>query len=283
MSQCTVSLQQEYDYHPNPNRPIRQSDITKRNQFPPWVQRPRVETKFFKTIYEQDPMGIDEILKWAQIATLNPSQNHEQYVPGEGIYARETDLEIARQSTEARFSPNVVSVEMKGPSYPGLSFFDLPGIFAISEVKGDDYLVDVVENLTRKYVDRREAIIMLALPMDHDLDNSRALKIIRDSNAEDRTIGVLTKADRPHFNTPDIVDYWLAVLEEKKQTVGHGFFITSLPPEEGLDTLTAWEDSFFRAGVRNWPCAFDNFVHRCGVEQFRTYITKQLGDAFQRR
>jgi hypothetical protein len=54
----------------------------------------------------------------------------------------------------------------------------LPRIFAISEVKSDDYLVDVVENLTCKYVDWREAI-MLALPMDHDLNNLRALKIIR--------------------------------------------------------------------------------------------------------
>ncbi|KAI3318618.1 P-loop containing nucleoside triphosphate hydrolase protein [Xylariaceae sp. AK1471] len=263
-----------------PTSSVRQSDVTKRNSFPPWAQKPMVETKVFKTIYEQDSIGIEEVLRWAQVATLNPSQNPEQYVPSEGIYAKETDLETARRSTEARFSPNIVSLEMKGPGFPDLSLYDLPGVFAIAEAKGDDYLVDVVENLTRKYVDREKAIIMLALPMDHDLDNSRTLKIIRDSNAETRTIGVLTKADRPNFNIPDTVAYWLAVLEEKKQTVGHGFFTTSLPPDEGLDTLTAWEDSFFRAGVKNWPRAFDNFVHRCGVDELRVYITKKLGEAF---
>lgn len=240
-----------------------------------------IETKVFKTKYQQDSTSIDEILKWAQIAILNPTQNHEQFVPGEGMYAKETDLETAKRNTEARFSPNIVSLEMKGPDFPDLSFYDLPGVFAISELKGDDYLVDVVENLTRKYVAREKAIIMLALPMDLDIDISRTLKIIRDSNAEDRTIGVLTKADRPSFDIPNTVAYWLAVLQGKKQTVGHGFFATSLPPGKGLDALAAWEESFFRAGV--WPLAFDEFVDRCGVDALRVYITKQLGDAFVRR
>ncbi|KAI8629031.1 P-loop containing nucleoside triphosphate hydrolase protein [Xylariaceae sp. FL1651] len=277
---CTVSLQQEYDYHPPSNHPIRQSDVTKKNPFPPWVPKPMAETKIFKTVYEQDSISIDDVLQWAQIATLNPSQSPQLFVPGEGSYAQETSIEAAKVATEARFSPNIISLELKGPGYMDLSFYDLPGIFAIAEVKGDDYLVDLVENLTRKYVHREETIIMLALPMDHDLDNSRTLKVIRDSNAEHRTIGIITKADKPNFNSPDTIAYWLAVLQGRKQTVGHQFFTTSLPPEKGLDDLQEWEESFFREGAGNWPREYDNFVHRCGVDQLGVYITDQLADAF---
>jgi len=256
--------------------------VTRNSPFAPWIQKPTVETTTFKTVYEQDSIGIDEILRWAQIATLNPSRDPQHFVPGEGSYAKETDLESAAQATEARFSPNVVFLEMKGPDFPPLSFYDLPGIFAIAEMKGDDYLVDVVENLTRKYVNHEKAIIMLALPMDHDIDNSRALRIIRDSNAEDRTIGILTKADRVDLDLQDKVAYWLTVLQGKRQTVGHGFFTTSLPPNVEPQALKAYEESFFRTGAQ-WPRAFDEFVNRCGVDELRVHVRKQLGEAFTSR
>ncbi|KAI8956072.1 P-loop containing nucleoside triphosphate hydrolase protein [Xylaria longipes] len=279
---CTVSLQRGYDYHPPANRVIKQTDVTKKRPFPPWEPKLAIETVVFKTVYENDPIGIDEILRWAQVAILNPSQNPQQFVPGHGNYAKENTLEVAKLSTEARFSPNVVSLEMTGPGFPDLSFYDLPGLFQIAEAKDDDYLVDVVENLTRKYIDRQGTIIMLALPMDLDLENSKTLRVIRELRAESRTIGVLTKADRPDFNMPDKIAYWLAVLAEKKQKVKQeGFYITSLPPDQPLDNLAAWEDSFFRTGVSNWPRgAFNHYNARCGVDQLRCHITKALGDAF---
>ncbi|KAI0548803.1 P-loop containing nucleoside triphosphate hydrolase protein [Xylaria curta] len=276
---CTVSLQQEYYYDPPANRAIKQTDVTKRKQFPPWEPKLAVETVVFKTIYENDPTVIGEILRWAQIATLNPSQDPQQFVPRLGNYAKETTLEVAKQSTEARFSPNTVCLEMRGPGYPDLSFYDLPGLFQVAEDKGDDYLVDVVENLARKYIGHEGAIIMLALPMDLDLDNSKTLRVIRELNAENRTIGILTKADRPNFNIKDTVDYWLAVLDEKKQRVKQeGFYITSLPPDQSLDNLEAWEELFFCS--RKWPRDFNPYTARFGVDKLRCHVTKALGNAF---
>ncbi|KAI2635251.1 P-loop containing nucleoside triphosphate hydrolase protein [Xylaria nigripes] len=275
---CTVSLQQDYEYHP-PNHALTQSDVTFEDPFPPWVPKP-MKTIVFKTIHEHDAVDIEEILRWAQVATLNPSHNPKQFVPGEGSYTKETDLDSANALTEARFSPNVVSLEMKGPCFPDISFVDLPGVFALSDQKIDDYLVDVVENLTGKYVGREEAIIVLALPMDRDIDNSRALRIIRELEAESRTIGVLTKADRLDSNSPDSIAYWLSVLDERKQKVKeNGFYITSLPPDRPMETLAKWEDSFFRAGAKDWPPDFGKYVNRCGVDQLRDHITKELEDA----
>ncbi|CAJ2513768.1 Uu.00g018870.m01.CDS01 [Anthostomella pinea] len=273
----TVTLQQDYEYK-QLNRPIKPTDVTKKNPFPPWVERPIRETKEFKTVPGQDAVEIEEVLRWAQIATLNPTMSHEQFVPGEGSYAKEHSLEDAKQKTQAKFSPNTVAFEWKGPDIPTLSFYDLPGVFANAETKADDYLVDVVRNLTLSYVCREEAIIMLALPMDNDMDNSKTLKVIRDANAEDRTIGVVTKADKLNVDSEDV---WLSVFQGQKQKVGHGFFSTSLPPDERLDTLMLMEQSFFEGG--NWPGKFSEFAPRCGVESLLKYITQQLGDAFQKR
>ncbi|KAI0597954.1 P-loop containing nucleoside triphosphate hydrolase protein [Biscogniauxia sp. FL1348] len=274
----TVSLQQDYDYNPTSRR-FKESDVTRSNPFPPWQPKQTRDTKEFKTIYEQNNVEIGNILRWAQIATLNPTRNHEQYIPGEGAYAKEHSLEEAKDNMEARFSPNIVALEMKGPGLPPLSFYDLPGIFANAEDKGDDYLVKVVKNLTFDYVRRKEAIIMLALPIDVDKENSMTMKTIRDADAEARTIGIITKADKL---TPDKTDTWLDVLRGKKETVGHGCFITSLPPDKGLHDIVQCEESFFYHGTSNWPKAFDRFGERCGVERLRLYVTKQLGITFSR-
>ncbi|KAI5920256.1 hypothetical protein F4810DRAFT_684014 [Camillea tinctor] len=274
----TISLQQDYDYKPL-NKRVKESDVTRTNPLPPWCPKQTRDTKVFKTVHEQNAVEIGDILRWAQIATLNPTRNHEQYIPGEGVYAKEHSLEEAKDDMEARFSPNIVALEMKGRGLPDLSFYDLPGIFANAEDKEDDYLVKVVKNLTLNYVRRDEAIIMLALPIDVDKENSMTMKTIRDANAEARTIGVITKADKL---TPDKIDTWIDVLQGKKETVGHGCFLTSLPANKRLESIVQCEESFFNHGTSNWPETFHKFGERCGVEHLRQYITKQLGYAFSR-
>ncbi|KAI1344578.1 hypothetical protein F5Y15DRAFT_411407 [Xylariaceae sp. FL0016] len=204
---CTVSLQQDFDYCPPSGRQVRQSDVTKKNPFGPWAPRTTRDIKAFKTITAEDSIQLEELLRWAQIATLNPGKGHEQYIPEEGALATETNLEEAIQHTEAKFSPNLVALEMKGPDFPDLSFYDLPGIIANAEIRGEDYLVDVVINLTKSYVTRQGALIMLALPMDHDIENSKTLRAVRDAGAEDRTIGVITKADKPDLRAPETMNF----------------------------------------------------------------------------
>ena len=275
---CTVSLQLDYNFVVPRGGRVKKTDVTERNPFPPWVKKPNRDSKIFKTIY--DPTEIEDVLRWAQIAILNPNISHELYVPNEGAIAKETELPEAAERTEASFSPNIVALEMKGPDLPDLSFYDLPGVFLSPDKEEDDYLVKVVRNLTKSYIQRPEAIIMWALPMNHDLENSISLGVIREAKATDRTIGVITKADMlQEGNIPQ----WLAVLQGKKQSVKHGYFLTSLPPGEALENAANHEENFFRRGVGSWPNEFSSFENQCGVERLRQYITKQLGRAFERR
>ncbi|KAH7027936.1 P-loop containing nucleoside triphosphate hydrolase protein [Microdochium trichocladiopsis] len=274
---CTVSLQLDYDYKPHGR--IRVSDVTKNNPFPPWVKKPVRETKFFKSIEKPDDTEIEEILKWAQVAILNPNQNPELFVPGEGAITKEVDIDRAKDHTDAQFSPNIVALEMKGPGLPDLSFYDLPGVFLSPGNEEDEYIVKVVQNLASAYIQREEAIIMWAVPMNHDLENSIIFPIIRRAGAQNRTIGVITKADMLQESN---VKQWLDVVEGKKQRVKHGYFMTSLPPDQPLEKGTHWEESFFQGGVSTWPREFEPYVNRCGVDPLRNYISLQLGEAFSR-
>ncbi|KAK7754496.1 hypothetical protein SLS62_003516 [Diatrype stigma] len=265
------------DYEFQPRGRIKVTDVTDRNPFPPWVKKTNRDSKIFKTIY--DPVEIEDVLRWAQIAILNPTRNHELYVPNEGNIAKETELTEAATETDAQFSPNIVALEMKGPDLPDLSFYDLPGVFLSPDREENDYLVKVVKNLTRSYIRRPEAIIMWALPMNHDLENSISLGIIREARATDRTIGVITKADMLQEGN---ISQWLAVLQGKKQSVKHGYFLTSLPPGEAIENAANREENFFRGGVSTWPNEFSEYEDQCGIERLREYITKQLGIAFSR-
>ncbi|KAI1826766.1 dynamin family protein [Xylaria intraflava] len=272
---CTVALQIDYDFQPKGK--IRKSDVTSSNPFPPWVRKSHREIKLFKTIF--DPGEIEEVLRWAQIAILNPSNDHELYIPGEGAVAKATDLSEASLNAAAQFSPNLISLEIKGPELPGLSFYDLPGVFLSPDQEEDEYIVKVVHNLTRHYIRRERAIIMWALPMNADPENSISLGIIRESKAANRTIGIMTKADKL---APENESQWLSMFRGEKQSVGHGFFATSRPPHEPLESAGKWEELFFSHEVGSWPADFDAYKKRCGVDLLGEYISAQLGDAFAR-
>ncbi|KAI1499914.1 P-loop containing nucleoside triphosphate hydrolase protein [Biscogniauxia marginata] len=274
---CTVSLQQDYDFQPPPGGRIKKSDVTNTNPFPPWVKKSHRDTKMFKTIFDQTE--IEEVLRWAQVAILNHNRSHELFIPGEGAVAKEVALADATRETDAQFSPNIVALEIKGPGLPDLSFYDLPGVFLSPDQEEDEYVVKVVRNLTRDYIRREKAIIMWALPMNADPENSISLGIIREAKAADRTIGIMTKADKL---AEDNESQWLAMFKGAKQSVGHGFFATSRPPEDSLDQAVKWEELFFSREVGSWPIEFDDYADRCGVELLRSYISVQLGEAFSR-
>lgn len=199
---CRVSLQQDYAYEPPNNEPITESDVTEHNPFPPWIKQSR-EVKEFKMVYNKtDP--IDEIVRWAQIAILNHNRNFAQYVPKDWDLRtpEEKDPEYearrlaeAERATEAKFSPNTVAIEVKGPGLPDLSFYDMPGVFRNAKHEEDQFLVKVVENLVRRYISHEKAIILWAVPMNHDPETSSTYALIRNLHAQNRTIGVMTKAD----------------------------------------------------------------------------------------
>ncbi|RFU72048.1 dynamin family [Trichoderma arundinaceum] len=273
---CRVWLRKEYSYQP-PDRAIHESDVTTNDPFFPWRKRPNTAVLEFKTMH--DKTEIEEVLRWAQIAILNDDKHHVLFIPGRGSIAMNTPIDKAAEETLAKFSPNVVALEINGPDLPDLSFYDMPGIFQNPADANDEYLVNVVRNLSSAYIQHPSAIIICAMPMNSDAENSATFGLTRRLKAKDRTIGVLTKADL----LPDGGNHvqWLEIMKGHAHATGLGYFITSRPQGKDLEELKKWEERMFEdQSVDKWPAPFHHFVHRCGVERLKAFLSERLGEEF---
>ncbi|KAJ4270546.1 hypothetical protein NW762_002234 [Fusarium torreyae] len=274
---CRVWLRKEYTYQPPPGGEISESDVTDRDPFFPWRKLPSTAIHEFKTMI--DHSEIEDVLRWAQIAILNDDKTPELFVPGSGSIALNTPIDRAADTVTAKFSPNIVALEIKGPELPDLSFYDMPGIFQNPADARDDYLVSVVRNLSREYIQHPSAIIMCSMPMNSDAENSSTFGLVRRMGALNRTIGVLTKADLiPEGGNHE---QWLSIMREQAHVTGLGYFITSRPQGKDLDELKKWEEHVFvDHSLERWPATFHGFSDRCGVEKLKAFLSEKLGQEF---
>lgn len=277
---CRVWLRKEYSYQPPADRPIAETDVTEEDPFFPWRKLGNTVVHEFKTMH--DKSQIEDVLRWAQIAILNDDKSHNLFIPGSGSIALNTPIARAAEETVAKFSPNIVALEIKGPDLPDLSFYDMPGIFQNPADARDDYLVNVVRNLSKVYIQHPSAIIICSMPMNSDAENSATFGLTRRLGASNRTIGVLTKADL----LPDggNHDQWLAIMNGDTHRTGLGYFITSRPQGKDLEELKSWEEHVFENhSFDSWPTAFHNFSSRCGVEKLKDFLSERLGEEFAKR
>ncbi|KAM7208314.1 P-loop containing nucleoside triphosphate hydrolase protein [Naviculisporaceae sp. PSN 640] len=291
---CRVFLKEDYEFQqPAPGHIITIEDVTRNNKFPPWTPLPveRQARHEFKTVRDRfDAEVLETVLKCAQVAILNPSTPSSFFVPKlHGEVSDSTRLQHLErvkefsENSEAQFSPNTVALEVKGPDLADLSFYDLPGVFITAKRPEDRFLERVVRNLTCDYISRPNAIILWAVPMNQDAENSYAFKLIQDLKAVDRCVGVMTKADL----LPDDQEAsrsWVSMLEERAHRTGLGYFVTSRQ-EGDLEEQNKREEAFFNRtpGFEphgTWPREFDKFKDRCGVEKLKSFLSVKLYDEF---
>jgi len=271
---CQVSLQQHYKYEfPGP-RNIDLKRVTKARPFPPWTEQPLVVKKF-KTI--TDKSELEEVIKWAQIALLNHDEDYRLFIPGSGRRAS-GDFEQERNSTEAKFSPNVIFIEISGPGLPALSFYDLPGIIMNTGDPKDNYLVKVIENLAIKYIDRPNALIIWTLAMKGDPSNSNTGKVIQNCKAASRCVGVLTNPDHVAARHLD----YEKMLLRKAHIVRHGYYVTKQPGDDsslsGPDyhAMARQEEAEFFDTHHLWTGEWAEFRSRCGTGVIQEFLSTQL-------
>ncbi|KAH7161622.1 P-loop containing nucleoside triphosphate hydrolase protein [Dactylonectria macrodidyma] len=274
---CRVWLRKEYSYQPPNQGSIDETDVTDQDPFYPWRKLPVTAVHEFKTMHDKNE--IEDVLRWAQIAILNDDKSHKLFIPGSGSIAQNTPIARAADEVTAKFSPNIVALEIKGPELPDLSFYDMPGIFQNPADARDDYLVSVVRNLSKDYIKHPSAIILCAMPMNSDAENSSTFGLTRKLGALKRTIGVLTKADLiPEAGNHD---QWLSIMNGEAHTTGLGYFITSRPQGKDLDELKAWEEHVFEDhSLERWPSEFHCFAERCGIEKLKAFLSERLGEEF---
>ncbi|KAI2814078.1 hypothetical protein CBS115989_8874 [Aspergillus niger] len=265
---CKVFLSRKYMF--DASKKI--GKISKKSQsLGPWVEQEQQEDELFTTLTNK--LDLEEVIRWAQLAILNPGRPSSEYLPGQNS---ETDPGYC----QVKFSPNVVRLDITAPGFPSLSFYDLPGVISQAEHEEERYLVFLVENLVKHYILQQHCIVLLTLPMTNDATNSSAARImqeIRGANA--RTMGVLTKPDR--VQTGESFAQWVEILEGDKFSLGHGYFVVRNNPDPAVEHYVAREeeDAFFASPP--WATDLALYQEKFGTRRLQTALSSLLLEQIQ--
>ncbi|KAL1960290.1 hypothetical protein VTO42DRAFT_8250 [Malbranchea cinnamomea] len=259
---CRVLLMKKYMYDAAGTKG---KFVTRARPLGPWVEQDPEEF-LFDTL--TDKSRLQGVLKWAQLATLNPGRPPKDFTPGENT---ETDPFYA----QVKFSPNVVRLDISAPGFPNLSFYDLPGIINVAEIDDEKYLVTLVENLVKEYIRADSCIVLLTMPMTDDATNSSAARIIREvPGARERTMGVLTKPDRIQYE--EGYDQWREILRGSKFAIGHEYYVVKNNPSPLIDHAQAREEELHFFSRQPWTTELAEFKERFGTRNLQGALSKLL-------
>jgi hypothetical protein len=178
---CTVKLITGYQYDPTAHE-----SETPDYRF--WRKMPEEKRDIFAQV--TNPDDLEAILQRAQLAILNPGDPWQTYssIDVDSMLGTNASLQTAPYQVE--FSPNIISLDIEAPGLYNLSFIDLPGVINQTANDQDQYLTKLVKHLVKKYIDTDNALVVLAAPMDVDLNNSTAASTIKKiKNCKDRCVG----------------------------------------------------------------------------------------------
>ena len=239
------------------------------NPLGPWIEQDQ-EDELFTTITEKG--DVQEAIKWAQLAVLNPSHPPSDYIPGQNAA---TGLH-----QQVKFSPNVVRLDISSSNFPNLSFYDLPGVISQAEFDEERYLVSLVENLVKDYISQSNCIVLLTLPMTDDATNSSAARLMRDvRGANSRTLGVLTKPDR--IQTGESYEQWIEILEGDKFRLGHGYYVVRNNPDPDIEHSRAREEEAAFFASNPWSTDLTAYQGRFGTRNLQTALSSLLLEQIQ--
>lgn len=194
----------------------------------------RPQTTHFATLDNEDE--LKEMLRRAQIAILNPQND-----PGENV-----GIDLTKEHpSKVFFSKDIICLDIQAPDLPELMFYDLPGCINVYDVpktarihgkqrqEQESQLIEMITSTVSSYIQDKQCLILLACSADQDVELSLIMKYIRQHEAEDRCIGVFTKAD---LVTSTKVQSVQDILRGHKYQLGRGWFVTKQLSQQELNT-----------------------------------------------
>jgi GTPase SAR1 family protein len=178
-------------------------------------------------------------------------------------------------SQSSAFARDVLSVEIEGPSRPQLTFVDLPGLIQ-NETKGVTKAdVELVQEITDRYISQSRTIILAVVSATNDYANQGILTKARKVDPDgERTLGIITKPDRlPAGSGSESAYINLARNEDIFFKLGW-HVLKNRSFEEGnssFEERNASEASYFRHS--NFNCLQKGTV---GIESLRERLSRLL-------
>jgi hypothetical protein len=189
------------------------------------------------------------------------------------------DNEQQRSATKSRagrakFSSNIIGLDITQKGLPKLSFIDLLGIIASTGKVNEKSYVEFIDGQGKGYANDRYAVVLLALAMTKDMVSSKSRAVLQDISAGDRVLPVFTKPDV--LQKPLSSEYLQMFLGHGASSYGHKARIVMMNPNFDLVYTEArkFECDFFSQA----PCkSVDESHHtRLGVENLRPCLQQIL-------
>ena len=125
----------------------------------------------------------------------------------------------------AKFSDDVLRIEVCGPNLPHLTLIDLPGLFHVSDRDGANNDHEIVKNLVMSYMERPRTIILAVVSAKNDFNLQIATRHTRDIDPDGkRTLGVITKPDSVPEGS-DSEQFWIDMATNKKTKFALGWHV----------------------------------------------------------
>jgi GTPase SAR1 family protein len=173
------------------------------------------------------------------------------------------------------FARDILSVEIQGPSRPQLTVVDLPGLIQ-NETKGVSKAdVELVREITDRYISQPRTIILAVVSATNDYANQGILTKAKKVDPEgERTLGIITKPDRlPPGSGSETAYIKLARNEDVSFKLGW-HVIKNRSFEEGnssFEARNASEASYFRNS--NFKCLKEEDI---GIDSLRDKLSRLL-------
>lgn len=166
-------------------------------------------------------------------------------------------VEAAKQemglSDAKRFSNDILSVELCGPTQPHLTMVDLPGLFKAGNKDQSSDDADTVRIMVKKWTKEDRSIILAVVSAKNDFANQEVTELTRAIDPTGfRTMGIITKPDTLHSGS-DSERFYVNLAQNKDVKFRLGWHVLrnrdyperDIPPAE-RDEL---ERVFFASGA----------------------------------
>ncbi|CAE6527265.1 unnamed protein product [Rhizoctonia solani] len=222
----------------------------------------------------EDPDLVEERIRLAQLAVLNPHIDPELILAGE------------EPQGGLSFTKNCVVVKLSGNDLADLSFVDLPGIIvSTSDIKnkGD---IKLVQKLISSYMSKASTINLVVLTCESDYETQAAGLLAKkyDPSGE-RTIGVLTKPDRIEQGQEH---QWIPLITGEKTPLTNGWYcvkqLTARDREAGLtwEEARAQESEYFET-AQGWSTIGHEHRPKLGSKNLAGKLGEVLSKEIKKR
>ncbi|KAI0067582.1 hypothetical protein BV25DRAFT_835648 [Artomyces pyxidatus] len=201
-----------------------------------------------------DPDDVEERHRRAQLAILNPNTPLTKFL--------EPD-EVSSTGSEASFSANSVSLQIRGSDVADLSFCDLPGLIYSTTKGGKVGDKKLVEDLLISYIKNPSCLILLTIACETEFETQGAFDLVKQHDSEfTRTMGVLTKPDRIPTGEED---RWIKYIQNAEEFFELGWYCVKQPDSVQLKEGITWSQA--RAREAEFFSNVEPWTHLSFVEQ----------------